>query len=127
MPCDPANPSLCDGARTRGKALLGAALHASVPHAITRNGDLTIRLDEPNDFHARAIEQDASTLVTMLAEWFDGVVRVQVYRDDAPKSVGAKPLRVTDEMVKSERLNMLRRKDPVLDAAIDVLDLEISD
>src|SRR5687768_16835576 len=118
---------LAERVRASGKALLGAALHASAPHAITRNGDLTIRLDEPNDFHAKAIEQDAATLVDMLSGWFDGVARVQVYREDAPKGATAKPQRVTDEMVKSERLNMLRRKDPVLDAAIDVLDLEIAD
>src|SRR5687768_9998609 len=118
---------LAERVRASGKALLGAALHASAPHAITRNGDLTIRLDEPNDFHAKAIEQDAATLVDMLGDWFDGVVRVVVYREDASRGVTAKPQRVTDEMVKSERLNMLRRKDPVLDAAIDVLDLEISD
>ena len=118
---------LVERVRASGKALLGAALHASVPHAITRNGDLSIRLDEPNDFHARAIEQDAGTLVGMLSDWFDGVARVQVYREEAPTGATAKPQRVTDEMVKSERLNMLRRKDPVLDAAIDVLDLEIAD
>jgi DNA polymerase-3 subunit gamma/tau len=118
---------LSERARASGKALLGAALHASVPHAITRNGDLTIRLDEPNDFHARAIEQDAATLVAILADWFDGVARVLVYREDTRESAGTKPQRVTDEMVKTERLNMLRRKDPVLDAAIDVLDLEIAD
>jgi DNA polymerase-3 subunit gamma/tau len=118
---------LVERVRASGKALLGAALHASVPHAITRNGDLTIRLDEPNDFHAKAIEQDAPTLVDMLGDWFGGLARVQVYREDAPRSATVKPQRVTDEMVKAERLNMLRRKDPVLDAAIDVLDLEISD
>jgi DNA polymerase-3 subunit gamma/tau len=118
---------LGDRVRADGKALLGAALHASMPHAITRNGDLTIRLDEPNDFHAKAIEQDAAALVAMLSDWFDGVARVHVYREQASETASAKPQRVTDEMVKSERLTMLRRKDPVLDAAIDVLDLEIVD
>ena len=118
---------LGDRVRASGKALLGAALHASVPHAITRNGDLTIRLDEPNDFHARAIEQDAAALVGMLSDWFHGIDRVQVYREESARAAGARPQRVTAEMVKSERLTMLRRKDPVLDAAIDVLDLEIAD
>ena len=64
--------------------------------------------------------------MNLLREWFDGIARVQVYREEAVKAA-AKPQRVTDEMVKTERLNMLRRKDPVLDAAIDVLDLEIVD
>jgi DNA polymerase III subunit gamma/tau len=112
--------------RAAGKALLGAALEASSPHAITRNGDLTIKLDEPNDFHAKAIDQDAPVIVGILSEWFGGVARIIVYRDDVPAATD-KPRRVTDEMVKAERLNGLRRKDAGLDAAIEVLDLEIAE
>jgi DNA polymerase III subunit gamma/tau len=111
--------------RASGKALLAAALAASSPHAITRGGDLTIKLDEPNDFHARAIEQDAAAVIGALGEWFAGITRLVLHRD-APKA-DEKPKRVTDEMVKAERLNGLRRKDPVLDAAIEVLDLEIAE
>jgi DNA polymerase-3 subunit gamma/tau len=112
--------------RAAGKVLLAAALEASSPQAITRSGDLRIRLDEPNDFHAKAIEQSKSDLLPILAEWFDGIREIRLHRDDAPAQP-EKPRRVTDEMVKTERLNGLRRKDAVLDAAIDVLDLEIAD
>ena len=49
---------------------------------------------------------------------------VEVWRFDSEQE---KPKRVTDEMVKSERLNALRRKDPALDAAIEMLDLEIAE
>jgi DNA polymerase III subunit gamma/tau len=108
-----------------GKALLGAALTASSPRSITKSGDLTIQLDEPNDFHAKAIEQDATAIAAVLGEWFTGVERVLVHRETA--RADEKPRRVTDEMVKAERLNGLRRKDRVLDSAIDVLDLEIAD
>jgi len=112
--------------RTSGKALLGAALQASSPHAITKTGDLTIKLDEPNDFHAKAIEQDSGVILGILRDWFEGVERVAVYREDAPRTQ-SRPARVTDEMVKAERLHGLRRKDPTLDAAIELLDLEIAD
>ena len=113
--------------RAEGKALLAAALEASAPQAITRTGDLRIKLDEPNDFHAKAIEQAKGDLLPILAEWFDGIREIRLHREDAPQSAGDRPRRVTDEMVKTERLNGLRRKDRVLDAAIDVLDLEIAD
>ena len=112
--------------RADGKVLLGAALEASAPHAITRAGDLTIKLDEPNDFHARAIEQDTAAILGALRDWFAGIVRIALYHDDEPKAPG-KQQRLTDEVVKAERLNGLRRKDPLLGAAIDVLDLEIAD
>ncbi|HYC49508.1 MAG TPA: DNA polymerase III subunit gamma/tau [Gemmatimonadaceae bacterium] len=112
--------------RADGKVLLGAALEAAAPHAITKSGDLTIRLDEPNDFHARAIEQDTAEILAALRDWFAGVARIVLYRDGDAKAAG-KQQRLTDEIVKSERLNGLRRKDPLLGAAIEVLDLEIAD
>ena len=102
-------------------------MEASAPATITSRGDLTVKLDEPNDFHARALEQAAPDVLTILREWFDGIERVLVARGEPSPAATEKPRRVTDEMVKTERLNTLRRKDPVLDAAIDLLDLEIVD
>ncbi len=113
-------------ARASGKVLLAAALEASAPHAINKTGDLTIKLDEPNDFHARAIEQDAAVILGVLRDWFEGVERIAVYREDVSLAP-TRPARVTDEMVKTERLNGLRRKDAALDAAIEMLDLEIAE
>ncbi len=113
-------------ARASGKVLLAAALEASAPHAINKTGDLTIKLDEPNDFHARAIEQDAAVILGVLRDWFEGVERIAVYREDVSLAP-TRPARVTDEMVKTERLNGLRRKDATLDAAIEMLDLEIAE
>jgi DNA polymerase III subunit gamma/tau len=116
---------LVSRARASGKALMAAALQSGSPHVISKSGDLTIKLDEPNDFHAKAIEQDAPYILGVLEEWFDGIRRIALYREPAVPS--EKPRRVTDEMVRAERLTGLRRKDAVLDAAIDVLDLEIAD
>ncbi|HEX7939041.1 MAG TPA: DNA polymerase III subunit gamma/tau [Gemmatimonadaceae bacterium] len=117
--------------RGTGKALLAAALEASSPVAITAKGDLTIELDEPNDFHAKAIEQARDDVLAILGEWFEGTHGLRLYREDAaPKPQGQaadRPKRVTDEMVKSERLSALRKKDASLDAAVEVLDLEIDD
>jgi hypothetical protein len=45
----------------------------------------------------------------------------------APDSPTAPPTRLTDEMVRAERIAALRKKDPVLDAAIDALDLDLAD
>ena len=45
---------------------------------------------------------------------------------EAEKS-SARPERLTTEAVRAERLRMLRAQDPVLDAAIDELDLDLLD
>ena len=50
------------------------------------------------------------------------VLRAEPVARDAEK-----PVRVTDEMVKTQRLTSVRKKNPTLDAAIDVLDLEIAE
>ena len=117
--------------RGTGKALLAAALEASSPVAITAKGDLTIELDEPNDFHAKAIEQAKDDVLAILGEWFEGTHGLRLYREDAaPRAQGEpqeRPKRVTDAMVKTERLSALRKKDSSLDAAVEVLDLEIDD
>jgi DNA polymerase-3 subunit gamma/tau len=117
---------LVASARDAGKALLAAALASSSPTAISKEGALAIRLDEPNDFHARAIEQDSALVLSTLRDWFSGVERVVVQKEQVD-SRPEKPVRVTDEMVKSQRLASIRKKDPTLDAAIDALDLEIAD
>ena len=112
--------------RGTGKALLAAALEASSPVSITAKGDLTIELDEPNDFHAKAIEQAKDDVLAILGEWFEGTHGLRLYRDEAaPQSPAERPKRVTDAMVKSQRMAALRKKDPTLDAAIDILDLEL--
>ena len=113
-------------ARVTGKVLLAAALESSTPGAITKDGSLTIRLDEPNDFHAKAIDQDAAFVLSALGEWFSGVARVSVQRAE-PATQAEKPGRITDDMVKTQRLNSLRKKDAGLDAAIEVLDLDITE
>ena len=114
--------------RGSGKALLAAALEASSPVAITARGDLTIQLDEPNDFHARAIEQSKDDVLAILGEWFAGTHGLRLYREESPpKAQADRPKRVTDEMVKSERVSALRKKDAALDAAVDILDLELDE
>ena len=106
--------------------MLAAALESSAPQAITKAGDLTVRLDEPNDFHAKAIDQDSAFMLATLGEWFSGVSRIVVQRAEGAKAT-EKQGRITDDMVKTQRLNSLRKKDASLDAAIEVLDLDVAD
>ena len=61
----------------------------------------------------------------MLREWFASVERVDLRRDEQAPSVP--PKRLTDEMVRAERIAALKKRDPVLSAAIDALDLEVAD
>jgi len=116
---------LVERMRAGGKPMLATALmHASVL-AVTADGVVAIELDEPNDIYAHAINSSRADLVMALGEWFDGITRADLRRHDAAPA--APPKRLTDEMVRAERIASLKRRDPVLSAAIDALDLDVAD
>jgi len=116
---------LVERMRAGGKPMLATALmHASVV-AVTADGVVAIELDEPNDIYAHAINSSRADLVMALGEWFDGITRADLRRHDAAPA--APPKRLTDEMVRAERIASLKRRDPVLSAAIDALDLDVAD
>ncbi len=117
--------ALVERVRAAGKPLLGTALEHSTAASITARGDLTIDLDEPNDFFARAITDGRADVLAILREWFPGLERVNLRRDESAPS--AAPRRLTDEMVRAERLTALKKRDPMLGAAIDALDLDVAD
>jgi len=113
--------------RAEGKRVLASALEHAMPVAVTAAGDVTIALEEPNDFMAEAIDGARADIATALRDWFDGVARVQLRRDAERGAAAPPPKRLTDEMVRRERLSALRKRDPILGAAIDALDLDVVD
>ena len=111
--------------RLRGaKPMLASALEHASPVAVTADGVVAIELDESNDIFAHAITTSRSEIVGALREWFVGVDRVELRRNE---ETAAAPKRLTDEMVRAERIASLKKRDPVLRAAIDALDLDVVD
>jgi DNA polymerase III subunit gamma/tau len=110
--------------RAAGRGVAATALEHASPVAVTARGDVTIALDEANPIYEQALESVKLELASLLGQWFGGVQRVAVR---AATGAAAPPARLTDEMVRGERLTALRRRDPVLGAAIDALDLDLAD
>jgi hypothetical protein len=115
---------LVAGVRAAGKSVAATALEHASPVAVTAKGDVTVALDESNPIYEQAIEAVKGDASAILREWFPGVQRIVVRASAAP---AAPPTRLTDEMVRTERLTAMRRRDPVLDSAIDALDLDLAD
>ena len=111
--------------RGDGKRVLASALGHALPVAVTGGGDLTIELDEPNDFFAQAIEAARAEILGIVRQWFPDARAIRLKQN--PEHAAAAPTRVTDEMVRTDRLNSLKRRDPILGAAIDALDLDVVD
>jgi len=115
---------LIAGLRAAGKSVAATALGHASPATVNSRGDVTIALDEANPIYEQAIESTKTDVANTLRGWFPGVQRVLVR---APESPAAPPARLTDAMVRAERIATLRKQDPVLDAAIDALDLDLAD
>jgi len=118
--------ALVERLRDNGKPMLATALAHASPAAVTATGVVTIELDEPNDIYAHAVSTSRADIAAALREWFVGVERVELRRDESA-APAPPPKRLTDEMVRAERIAALRKRDPVLNAAIDALDLEVAD
>jgi DNA polymerase-3 subunit gamma/tau len=116
------------GVRSAGRPMLVSALEHALPVAITGQGTITVQLDQPNEIFERALESGASDILSAVSSLFDGAVKLVVRRADAPATVPADgPRRLTEAEMRRERAQLLRKKDPALDAAIEELDLELLD
>jgi DNA polymerase-3 subunit gamma/tau len=107
------------------KPMLASAIAHAAPVSVAANGLVALELDEPNDIFAHAIHSARADLLTMLREWFPSLDRVELRRDE--RAPGPPPKRLTDEMIRADRIANLRKRDPVLSAAIDALDLDVTD
>jgi DNA polymerase-3 subunit gamma/tau len=120
-------PSVVDRVRrNRQSSILATALQQSAPEIGPDGTSVVVRLTERNEILVRSIESGRSELLNAVrAEW-PAVVRVDVALPDDEVAAGP-PKRLTAEAVKAEHVASLRRRDPVLGAAIDALDLELLD
>ena len=118
---------LVERMRASGKPMLATALGHASPVAVTAAGVITIELDEANDIYVHAIQTARQDVIATLNEWFANVVRLELRRDDQVSAPPPPPKRLTDEMVRADRIASLKKRDPVLRAAIEELDLDVSD
>ena len=108
-----------DVVRRGGRGTLASMLDHATPQAVSGNGTVTLAVD--TDVHGDAITQAAEHVLTALRTRFTGVERIVV---KAPQQ-SAPMERLTEESVLQRRVAQLRKRDPVLDAAIDALDLRL--
>ena len=108
-----------------GRANLAGVLRNAMPVAVTARGEVTIELDEPNEIATRAFEAGRSELLAALSAVFEGVERVSLRLPMSSPSPRAGSKRETEASARAERVASLRRRDPLLGAAIDALDLDL--
>jgi DNA polymerase-3 subunit gamma/tau len=106
-----------------GALMLSSTLAHATPSAVAANGTVTVTVSaEP---HAEVIRAGEAKLLAALKRRFEGVERVVVTLE-APEADRA-PQRLNEKVVKADRMAMLRKQSPLLDAAVEALDLELLD
>ena len=101
--------------------MVASALAEATPAAVTAAGLVTVSVS--SDALADAIQSGTEAVLVALRGIFDGVERLAVQGVAAVKTAAAR--RLTAEDVIADRVMMLRKRDPLLDAAIDALDLKL--
>jgi DNA polymerase-3 subunit gamma/tau len=110
--------------RARGRNLLATALGETTPAAVSAAGAITLQLDAPDEIRLQALEMGKGDVLEAIRMLFTGAERVNI-RANASGRPAAAPQRITDESVRADRVTALRKKDPILGAAVDALDLDL--
>jgi hypothetical protein len=112
--------------RSLGRPMLVSALEHAMPVAVSGQGTITVQLEQPNEIFEKTIESSAADVLAAVSVAFDGASKLTVRRVEQTAAAPADvPKRLTEDQARRERAQMLRKKDPALDAAIEELDLEL--
>jgi len=104
--------------------LLAPFLEQATPSAISVAGSLTVQADD--EAAADALEMSKADMLAVVKSMFPAVERVTIARPNGPAASGSHK-RVTEQDIREQRMTSLRKRDPLLGAAIDALDLELLD
>ncbi|MCC6245210.1 MAG: DNA polymerase III subunit gamma/tau [Gemmatimonadaceae bacterium] len=117
--------------KRNGRGAVAQAVQWLRPIEITAQGSVVLGYAANDDHWARAAESARGDIVTALQGCFDGITTFTLR---AQKAVGGDgsvgdptSKRITAHDVKKERLDGMTARDPVLLAAVEVLDLELRD
>jgi hypothetical protein len=107
--------------RAGGRGMVASALNEATPNAVTAGGVITIGV--ASDALADALQGGNDAILAALRAVFDGVAKITVQAVTDGQAAGRG--RLTAEDVIADRVANLRKRDPLLNAAIDALDLRL--
>ena len=106
----------------RDRPFIATLLEQSLPVSTTANGVLVLQVEAPAVQEGLAAK--TTEILATMNGWLAGLQKLTVRLVGDSVSAGPAP-RMTVESVRSETLAALRKRDPVLSAAIDALDLDL--
>ena len=127
--------SVSDAIKSAGRGMLAQAVARLVPVSVSAHGGVSLSYDPADDTFARAADGARPDILVALQACFDGVTGVAVVssvsataqaqaQSRAPRDTTK---RLTAHDVQQQRTEQLSSKDPLLEAAVRALDLELLD
>jgi len=125
--------SVSDAIKAAGRGMLAQAVARLVPVSVSVHGSVALTYDPADDTFARAADGARPDILTALQACFDGVTGVSVVsavnaNTQAPaRAPRDTTKRLTAHDVQQQRTEQLSANDPLLEAAVRALDLELLD
>jgi DNA polymerase III subunit gamma/tau len=124
--------SVSDTIRTNGRGMLAQAVQRLAPMQITPDGALVLGHDAAEDTFSKAVEGARADVLSALQTCFGGIRSFSVQPSGAaaalvPPASRGLTKRLTAHDVQQQRTEQLAAKDPLLEAAVKALDLELLD
>ena len=106
----------------RDRPFVASLLEQALPVSTNANGVLVLQVEAPAVQEGLAAKMTET--IAAMSGWLAGLQKLTVRLAGDSIAAGPAP-RMTVETVRSETLAALRKRDPVLNAAIDALDLDL--
>ena len=120
--------AVAEAIRVGGRGMLAESVRRVRPTALDGSGMLTLHHDPGDDTFSTSVDNGRDRLLEVIAELVGPVRALRLQSDGAtagPSVTVGK--RITAHDVKSETLDRLAQRDPLLAAAVKALDLELLD
>jgi hypothetical protein len=114
---------LVAAARSRGR-FLGEALASARPVAVTPP-EVRLVVTDGHPIHAEGLARQREAVEGLLGEAVGAVVKVVLSDPPAPGTAPRGARRLSESEARAERLKVLKKRDPALEAAAEILDLEV--
>jgi len=122
-------PSVCTAVHSNGRGMLAQAVQRVVPMEVLPNGTLVLGYVGNDDTFAKAVDGARADVVAAVQGALEGItgITLRLQRSAAEQPAARPTKRLTAAVVQQQRMEQLQASDPLLDAAVRVLDLELLD
>ncbi len=120
---------VADAIRSAGRGMLAESLRRVRPSEVDASGLLTLLHDPGDDTFSKAVENGRDDVLATLGRLVGPLRALRLQSEGAAPNATSRPAgkRLTAQDVKTETLDRLAQRDPVLAAAVRALDLELLD